>query len=58
MMKSLKNYGLTVMEALYGASVTSVLAFSALIFLMVIIAIALDMKAIDVQQLHLAPPSQ
>jgi len=54
-MNTLKAYGLKIVEALYGASVASVLIFCALIFLMAIVAIALNVKIIDVQQIHLAP---
>ena len=55
MTDALKAYGLKVIEALYRASVASVLAFCALLFVMAIFAIALHVKAIDVQQFHVAP---
>jgi hypothetical protein len=54
MMETLRAYGLKIIEALYRTSVASVLAFCGLLLLMAIIAIALQMKAIDVQQIHTA----
>jgi hypothetical protein len=55
MLNALKTYSLKAMEALYGASVASVLVFCALIFLLAIVAMAIQIKAVDVQQIHTAP---
>ena len=55
MIDMLKAYGLKVIESLYRASVASVLAFCALVFLMAIIAMALHLRAIDVHQFHPVP---
>ena len=55
MMNTLKAYGLKAFEALYGASVASVLAVCALMFLLAIVAMAVHMRAIDVQHIHTAP---
>jgi hypothetical protein len=53
-MNTLKAYGMKIIEAFYGASVASVFVFCALGLLMAIIAMAVYVKAIDVQQIHLA----
>ena len=55
MIDMLKAYGLKVIESLYRASVASVLAFCALVFLMAVIAMALHVRAIDVHQFHAVP---
>ena len=55
MIDMLKAYGLKAIDSLYRASVASVLAFCALVFLMAIIAMALHMRAIDVHQFHPVP---
>ena len=55
MIDMLKAYGLKVIELLYRASVASVLAFCALVFLMAVIAMALHVRAIDVHQFHAVP---
>jgi hypothetical protein len=53
-MDSAKIYALRLLDAFYGASVASVLAFCGLLFLTAIFAMAIAVKAIDVPPLH--PP--
>jgi uncharacterized membrane protein len=55
MIDKLKAYSLKVVEGTYRASVGSILTFCAILFLMAIIAMAINMKAIDVQQIHTKP---
>ncbi len=54
-MNTLKAYGLKAFEALHDASVASVFAFCGLMFLLAIIAMAVEIKAINVQHIHTAP---
>jgi len=52
--QSVKGYAGKLLDAFYAASVASVLAFCALLFLTAIFAMAIAVKAIDVPPLH--PP--
>ncbi len=54
-MKTLKGHGLKASEALYRVIVASTFAFSTLVFLLALVAIAVHAKAIDVQHIHTAP---
>ncbi len=55
MMNTIKADGFKALEALYGAIVASTLAFGGLMILLGLIAMAVDVKAIDVQHIHTAP---
>ncbi len=55
MKKTLKANGLKTFEALYGVTFASTLAFGALMILLALVAMAVDVKAIDVQHIHTAP---
>ncbi len=55
MMNAFKAYAMKALEALHDASIASVFAFCGLMFLLAIIAMAVEVKAIDVQQIHTAP---
>jgi hypothetical protein len=55
MIDTLKAYGLKIVEGTYRASVGSILTFCAILFLLAIMAMAINMKAIDVQQIHTKP---
>ncbi len=55
MMNTIKADGFKALEACYGAIVASTLAFGGLMILLGLIAMAVDVKAIDVQHIHTAP---
>jgi hypothetical protein len=51
----IKAYGKRLIDSLYGATVAWVFALCGLGFLMAIVAMAVKTKAINVQQIHIAP---
>ncbi len=55
MLNTLRGYSLKASEALYGATAALVLAFGGLMILLALVAMAVDVKAIDVQHIHTAP---
>jgi hypothetical protein len=51
----IRSYGQRLIDALYGATVASVFALCGLGLLLAIVAMAVNTKMINVQQIHVAP---
>jgi hypothetical protein len=55
MWNRIRAFGRRLVDSLYGATVAWVFALCGLGFILAIVAMAVNMKSINVQQIHVAP---